>query len=257
MGGKRGKVVYMTNLHSGLVDMLGLRIVRGDYPPGTRIDVDSLEPEFGVSKTAIREALRVIREKGLIDSWPKRGTIVNDRKAWKLLDSDVIMWRRSARRDDDRLLAELSQLRDVIEPAAAKLAAQYRKPEDIEALRRSFAEFEMAGQDVERLAAADQDFHLHLLRATHNELMMRLDVVIVHALNARNRIQHHPGAAWLDPVPDHRRVLDAVEAGDPQAAEAAMKYAIRESDVDLTSGEPVFDEPVARPSFSSDGSTAR
>lgn len=224
--------------------MLGLRIVRGDYPPGARIDVDSLEPELGVSKTAMREALRVIREKGLIDSWPRRGTIVNPRKDWKLLDSDVILWRRSARRDDDRLLAELSQLRDIIEPAAAKLAAQYRQPEDLEALRRSYAEFEASGRDVERLAAADQDFHLNLLRATHNELMMRLDVVVVHALSARNRIQHHPGGHWLDPLPDHKRVLDAIEAGDPKAAEAAMKYAIRESDVDLTSGEPEFEDPI-------------
>ncbi|NUP74254.1 MAG: FadR family transcriptional regulator [Sinomonas sp.] len=231
----------MASLHTELVDMLGLRIVRGDYPPGHRIDVDALEPEFGVSKTAIREALRVIREKGLIDSWPKRGTIVNDRKAWKLLDNDVMMWRRAARRDDDRLLEELSQLRDVIEPAAARLAAQYREPADIEALRRSFSEFANAGRDVERLAAADQDFHINLLRATHNELMMRLDVVIVHALNARNRIQHHPGAEWLDPVPDHQRVLEAVEAGNPVAAEAAMKHAIRESDVDLSSGEPAFE----------------
>lgn len=247
----------MTNLHSELVDMLGLRIVRGDYPPGARIDVDALEPEFGVSKTAIREALRVIREKGLIDSWPKRGTIVNDRTAWKLLDSDVIMWRRSARRDDDRLLAELSQLRDVIEPAAARLAAQSRKPEDIEALTRSFEEFAKAGHDVERLAAADQDFHLNLLRATHNELMMRLDVVIVHALNARNRIQHHPGAHWLDPVPDHRAVLEAVVAGSPDAAEAAMRFAIRESDVDLTSGEPVFDDPAALPGITADKPAAR
>lgn len=247
----------MTNLHSELVDMLGLRIVRGDYPPGTRIDVDSLEPEFGVSKTAIREALRVIREKGLIDSWPKRGTIVNDRAAWKLLDSDVIMWRRSARRDDDRLLAELSQLRDMIEPTAARLAAQHREPADIAALRRSFADFETAGQDVERLTAADQDFHIHLLRATHNELMMRLDVVIVHALNARNRIQHHPGAHWLDPVPDHRRVLEAVEAGDPVAAEAAMRFAIRESDSDLTSGEPLFEEPITLPGLSTDGSSIK
>ncbi|KQQ98283.1 FadR/GntR family transcriptional regulator [Arthrobacter sp. Leaf145] len=239
----------MTNLHSELVDMLGLRIVRGDYPPGTRIDVDSLEPEFGVSKTAMREALRVIREKGLIDSWPRRGTIVNDRKTWKLLDSDVIKWRRSARRDDDRLLAELSQLRDVIEPAAAKLAARFRRAEDLEALKKSFAEFEAAGRDVERLAAADQDFHLNLLRATHNELMMRLDVVIVHALSARNRIQHHPGGHWLDPVPDHKRVLDAVEQGDPEAAEAAMRFAIRESDVDLSHGEPEFETPTGMPAL--------
>ncbi|MCU1574738.1 MAG: transcriptional regulator, GntR family [Micrococcaceae bacterium] len=233
----------MTDLHSELVEKLGLRIVRGDYPSGTRIDVDALEPEFGVSKTAIREALRVIREKGLIDSRPKRGTIVRDRDAWKLLDGDVIMWRRAARRDDDRLLAELAQLRDIVEPAAAKLAALYREQSDLDALKKAFAEFEAAGMDVERLEAADQDFHLQLLRATHNELMMRLDVVVVHAVHARNRIQHHPGAGWLDPVPDHRRVLAAIEAGDPAAAEAAMRYAIRGSNVDLVSGEPPFDQP--------------
>lgn len=231
----------MADLHAELVGKLGLRIVRGDYPPGSRINVDALEPEFGVSKTAIREALRVIREKGLIDSWPKRGTIVKSRDSWKLLDGDVIMWRREAHRDDDRLLTELSQLRDVIEPATARMAAQFRNSADIETLRRSFAEFEAAGQDVGRLAAADREFHRHLLQATHNELMMRLDVVVVHAVDARNRIQHHPGVDWLDPVPDHRRVLDAVEAGDPTRAEAAMRYAIRESDIDLRSGEPPFD----------------
>ncbi|WP_179150739.1 FadR/GntR family transcriptional regulator [Leifsonia sp. NCR5] len=234
----------MADLHAQLVEKLGLRIVRGDYPPGTRIDLDALEPELGVSKTAIREALRVIREKGLIDSWPRRGTIVNNRDSWKLLDGDVIMWRRAARRDDDRLLSELSQLRDVIEPAAARLAAEYRDDDDIAALRTSFAEFEAAGHDVERLAAADLDFHLRLLRSTHNELLMRLDTVVVHALDARNRIQHHPGAGWLDPVPDHRRVLEAVEAGDTVGAEAAMRHAIRESDEDLRSGEPPFETPA-------------
>lgn len=231
----------MADLHAALVDKLGLRIVRGDYPPGSRIDVDALEPEFGVSKTAIREALRVIREKGLIDSRPKRGTIVTDREQWKLLDGDVILWRREARRDDDRLLAELSQLRDVIEPAAARLAAEFRDETDVDALRSAFAAFESAGRNASRLAEADRDFHLTLLRATHNELMMRLEVVVIHALDARNRIQHHPGADWLDPVPDHKRVLDAVEAGDPVAAERAMQHAIRESDDVLRAGEPPFE----------------
>jgi DNA-binding FadR family transcriptional regulator len=231
----------MADLHAALVDKLGLRIVRGDYPPGSRIDVDALEPEFGVSKTAIREALRVIREKGLIDSRPKRGTIVTDREQWKLLDGDVILWRREARRDDDRLLAELSQLRDVIEPAAARLAAEFRDETDVDALRSAFAAFESAGRNASRLAEADRDFHLTLLRATHNELMMRLEVVVIHALDARNRIQHHPGADWLDPVPDHKRVLDAVAAGDPAAAERAMQHAIRESDDVLRAGEPPFE----------------
>lgn len=231
----------MADLHNALVEQLGLRIVRGDWAPGTRVEVDDLAPQLGASKTAMREALRVIREKGMIDSWPKRGTIVRERSAWKLLDSDVIMWRREARRDDDRLLAELSQLRDVIEPASARLAAQHRTPEDIEALRRAFADFEAAGRDVGRLEAADRAFHLRLLEATHNELMVRLDVVVVHALDARNRIQHLPGATWVDPVPDHGRVLQAVIDADPDAAERAMRHAIRESDDDLRSGEPPFD----------------
>ena len=208
----------MADLHANLVGELGLRIVRGDWAPGERIDVDALEPILGASKTAIREALRVIREKGLIDSWPKRGTFVRSRDAWKLLDGDVILWRRAARRDDDRLLSELSQMRDIIEPASARLAAQFRTPEDIAALERAFAEFAAAGEDVNRLESADLEFHRRLLLATHNELMIR-----------------------LDPVPDHRRVLEAVIAGQPDEAEAAMKYALRESDRDLRSGEPPFE----------------
>ncbi len=231
----------VADLHNALVEQIGLRIVRGDWAPGARVEVDDLAPQLGASKTALREALRVIREKGMIDSWPKRGTVVRERSAWKLLDSDVIMWRREARRDDDRLLAELSQLRDVIEPASARLAALHRTDDDVVALQAAFADFEAAGRDVGRLEAADRAFHLRLLQATRNELMMRLDVVVVHALDARNRIQHLPGVTWVDPVPDHRRVLDAVIAGDADGAERAMRHVIRESDDDLRSGEPPFD----------------
>ncbi|MFJ2552275.1 FadR/GntR family transcriptional regulator [Microbacterium sp. NPDC087591] len=228
-------------LHGEVVEQLGLRIVRGDYAPGTRIDVEALEPELGVSKSVVREALRVIREKGLIDSWQKRGTFVTSRESWKLLDTDVMMWRREAQRDDDQLLVDLSQLRDAIEPAAAGLAASHRTAEDLARLDAAFAAFQAAGENVDRLAEADLDFHLLILGATHNELFVRLDTVVIHALSARNRIQHHPGARWHDPVPDHRAVLEAIRQGSVPIAEAAMRYALRESDQDLTSGEPPFD----------------
>lgn len=228
-------------LHGEVVAELGLRIVRSDYPPGSVIDIDGLEPEFGVSKTVIREALRVLAAKGLVDSRPKRGTFVRDRGAWSLLDTDVIMWRRAARRDDDRLLADLSELRDAIEPAAARLAAQRGTADDIARLESAMEAFAAAGQDIDLLVAADLEFHLQLLAATHNELYARLDVVVTHALEARNRIQHRPDAEWRDPVPDHRAVLDAVRAGDGDAAYRAMRYALRESDEDLRAGEPPFD----------------
>ncbi|MFD1714226.1 FadR/GntR family transcriptional regulator [Amnibacterium flavum] len=228
-------------LHGEVVGILGLRIIRGDYPPHSTIDIDGLEPELGVSKTVIREALKVLGAKGLVDSRPKRGTFVRGRDAWSLLDTDIMMWRREAQRDDDRLLADLSELRDAIEPAAARLAATRRTDADIERLESAFEAFAAAGQNVEMLGAADLEFHLTLLQATHNELYAQLDVVITHALEARNRIQHHPDAEWMDPVPDHQAVLDAVRAGDPAAAERAIRHALRDSDEDLRAGEPPFD----------------
>jgi len=228
-------------LHGEVVAELGLRIIRSDYPPGSIIDIDGLEPDFGVSKTVIREALRVLAAKGLVDSRPKRGTFVRDRSAWSLLDTDIMMWRRAAQREDDRLLADLSELRDAIEPAAARLAAQRRTDDDLARLESAMDAFAAAGQDVALLGAADLDFHLQLLAATHNELFAQLDVAITHALEARNRIQHSPQAEWLDPVPDHRAVLDAVRAGDGDRAHEAMRYALRESDEDLRAGEPPFD----------------
>ena len=239
--GQRVAVYPGRGLHGEVVSALGLRIIRSDYPPGSVIDIDALEPEFGVSKTVIREALKVLGAKGLVDSRPKRGTFVRERDAWSLLDSDVMMWRREARREDDRLLADLSELRDAIEPAAARLAALRRTDADLAALEAAFGAFAAAGRDVDHLAAADLEFHLLLLKATHNELYARLDMVVTHALEARNRIQHHPGAAWMDPVPDHQSVLDAVRAADPDSAEKAMRYALRDSDEDLRSGEPPFE----------------
>lgn len=227
-------------IHGEVVARLGLRMIRGDYEPGARIDIDALEAELGVSKTVVREALRVLGAKGLVDSRPKRGTFVRERDAWNLLDTDVMMWRREAQRDDDRLLADLSELRDVIEPAAARLAAQRRTDDDLLQLETAFQRFKDAGQNITKLTAADLDFHLLLLKATHNELYSRLDVMIIHAVSARNRIQHHPGARWLDPVPDHHNVLEAIRNRDDDAAEIAMRHALRDSAIDLRAGEPPF-----------------
>jgi len=228
--------------HGEVVHALGLRVVRGDYPPGEIIDLDALEPDFGVSKSVIREALRVLSAKGLLDSRQRLGTFVRDRTSWNLLDGDVMMWRREAQRDDDMLLADLGELRDVFEPAAARLAAERRTPEDLGALEDALGRLGLAGRDPSAIAAADIDFHIALLQATHNELFARLDVLVTHAVGARDRILHLPGGpAWRDPVPDHLGVLEAVRAGSPAEAFRAMTFLTRESDRDLRSGEPPFD----------------
>jgi DNA-binding FadR family transcriptional regulator len=223
-----------------VVNQLGLRIIRGDYQPGAILDTEQLESEFGVSKTVVRETLRVMGAKGLVDSRPKRGTFVREREAWNLLDSDVMLWRRLAHRDDDMLLADLSELRNFIEPATARLAALRRTDDDLDRLEQAISDLGAAGRDTERLVKADLDFHVLLQQASHNELLVRMDFIVIHAVGARDRILHQAGKKWRDPVPDHLGVLEAVRGGDGDEAYRAMVYLLRESNDDLLAGEPPF-----------------
>jgi GntR family galactonate operon transcriptional repressor len=219
-------------LHGEVVSALGLRIVRGDYAPGSTIEVESLESELGVSKTVIREALRVLGAKGLVDSRPKRGTFVRDRDVWNLLDTDVMLWRREADVTNDTLLTDRSELRNLVEPACARLASLRRTDEDLAKLDAALARMVEASEDADKAVAADLDFHLLMLHASHNELMIRMDVVIIHALGARDRLVHRPGLAWRDSVPDHVVVLEAVRRGDADAAAEAMTTLLHNSSED-------------------------
>jgi GntR family galactonate operon transcriptional repressor len=227
-------------IHGEVVREFGLEIIRGDHPPGSTIDPAELAARFQVSATVVREMLRVMKAKGLVDSRPRSGTFVRSRKDWNLLDGDVMQWRREARHDDDMLLADLAELRDIIEPASARLAALRRTDEDIEDLQAALDAMAAAGRNRDALMAADVRFHLLLLRASHNELLEHMDVLIIHAVRARDRILHQHGRRWTDPMPEHRRVFDAVNDRDGQASFDAMEILLRGSHTDLRSGEPPF-----------------
>jgi DNA-binding FadR family transcriptional regulator len=151
-----------------------------------------------------------------------------------------MQWRREARRDDDMLLADLSELREIMELASCRLAALRRTPEDLEDLSDALDAIREAGRDTTKLMAADVRFHLLLLRATHNELMERLDVLIIHAVGAKDRILHQRGKRWTDPIPEHLRVFNAIKDGDEEGAYNAMLFLLRGADIDLKAGEPPF-----------------
>lgn len=209
-------------LHGQTVREVARRILTGEFPPGATIAVAELETEMDVSRTALREALKVLAAKGLVGARQKRGTFVRDRSDWNLLDADVIRW-QFADRSDDSFLDNLHELRGIVEPASARLAALRRTDADIAALDAALAKMAEAGDDAARAVAADLDFHRALLSATHNELVERMEVLIETGLAARDRLVHgaHPHD---DPVPSHRAVADAVRRGDPNTAELAMRW---------------------------------
>lgn len=225
-------------LHAQVVDTVGHRIVVGELEPGSVLDLGALEAEFGVSHTAMREAIKVLTAKQLLDARPKLGTYVLPRVHWNLLDPDVMAWRDA----DVRLQEELADARVMMEPAAARLAAIRANEADLERLRVAL-ELMGTGLDDARSASddrwddvvdADVEFHAAIASATGNELFERLQRILVPAMRARDKAilpKHHD----VDFIEHHRNVLDAIAARDPERAGEAMINLLAQSRRDLAS----------------------
>ncbi|MEU8300024.1 FadR/GntR family transcriptional regulator [Micromonospora sp. NPDC048909] len=208
-------------VHGQTVEVIARRILSGEIAEGATLNIAALQEELDVSLTALREALKVLTAKGIVDARQKRGTFVRPRADWNLLDGDVIRW-QFADGADPRLLDKLQEVRAIIEPAAARLAAARSTPEDVLALDAALAEMTEAHGDPSAAVAADLTFHRALLAATHNELLVRMEVVMETGLAERDRLVHGRDSDD-DPVPSHRAVVDAIRAGDESAAETAMR----------------------------------
>jgi GntR family transcriptional regulator, galactonate operon transcriptional repressor len=218
-------------VHGQTVEVIAGRILAGQLPEGATLDIPALQVEFGVSLTALREALKVLAAKGLVDARPKRGTFVRPRANWSLLDADVLRW-QFAQQDQPDLLLDLHELRAIVEPGAASLAATRATEADLAALDEALAAMAAAGPDVAAAVAADLAFHRALLAATHNELLLRMEVVIETGLAERDRMVHGAQDTVDDPVPSHRAVVEAIRRGRPQAAERAMHRLLQKAVAD-------------------------
>ncbi|MEH1123166.1 FadR/GntR family transcriptional regulator [Micromonospora sp. CPCC 206061] len=232
-------------LNGDVVEVLGRRILSGEFADGQTLDVPGLERELDISRTVLREALRVLKAKGLVDARPKRGTFVLPRSEWRLLDPDVVRWQFEGR-DDSQFLDDLAEVRGIIEPASARLAALRRTDEDVAALELAIGRMAAAARGDGNAVDADVAFHRALLAATHNELLVRMEVVLETGLAARDRLVH--GAVQDDdPTPAHAAVLSAVRDRDPEAAGAAASTLLAKSLLDIekvraaNSGVPVGD----------------
>ncbi|MEU8001207.1 FCD domain-containing protein [Catellatospora sp. NPDC049111] len=207
-------------VHGQTVEIIAGRILAGEIAEGSTINLAALQEELDISLTVMREALKVLTAKGLVDARPKRGTFVRPRAAWNLLDADVIRW-QFAGGADASLLDQLHEVRAIMEPAAARLAAARATDDDLAALDAALAQMADAQDDPAAAVAADLNFHRALLHAAHNEWLERMKVVMETGLAERDKLvhgaQHHD-----DPVPSHQAVVAAIRARDAAAAERAM-----------------------------------
>jgi GntR family galactonate operon transcriptional repressor len=208
-------------LHGQVVHEIGARIVRGELAPGDPLPgEDELARSFGGSRTVLREAVKVLAAKGLVEARPRTGTRVRPRRDWNLLDPDVLAWRLEGE-PDASFFRDLAELRQVVEPAAARVAAERAPADVVERMAVSFAEMEAALDDVEAYIEADVRFHAAFLESCGNELLEQLGSTLREVFRASRTLTTSVPGSSRRTLPLHRRVADAIGAHDARGAERA------------------------------------
>jgi DNA-binding FadR family transcriptional regulator len=218
------------NLHGQIVHTLGRRILRGDIQPGDALQAGSA---MAASRTALREAIKVLAAKGLVEAKPKIGTRVTPRESWNLLDPDVMAWEHDEA-PRPAFLRKLTEVRAVIEPQAAAFAATRAGRADVTALDAAFADMAAAvnrrdGVDFGAFDEADMRFHLAIVRASGNELLEQVTRVVYSALAVSFRTTSRlPGSARRA-LPKHRAILRAIVGRQPERARTAMERLVSDT----------------------------
>jgi len=201
---------------------LGVRIVSGSLRAGCVLESEAeASARLKVSRAAYREAIRILIAKGMVRSRPKTGTSISDRSEWHLLDPDVLSWIFQSEPDYD-LICRLFELRKMIEPAAAALAAERRTSRHLKAMASALGAMRMAKTVDKEWRDADEQFHAELLDASSNMFLVSLTASINTAMSWSTIYKQRDGPLKRDPVPDHKRVYQAIASSDPVAAREAM-----------------------------------
>lgn len=226
------KKVESRGLHEGVIEEIGRRIISGEFAPGSALPSEAeLCQALAVSRTALREALRVLAAKGLLEAKRKIGTSVRPAECWNYLDADILSWQLQSQ-DADPVIGELYELRHLIEPLAASLAAKNAKASDISVLRNAYRDMELAGDDGEQIKIPDMLFHRAIIQASGNRLFSSLAHVIGAALAINFDLVSRAPRGQKHSMPAHRQVLEAIANHDAPAARLAMQKLIEDSQQD-------------------------
>ena len=221
-----------SRVHARLAAAMGELILNGTYPPGSLLPNEAeWGRRFNASRTAVREAIKTLNGKGLLVSRPKIGSRVEPRERWNLLDRDVMAWHRAAM-DEATFLMSLQEVRRILEPGVAVLAAARRSAGQLQALESALAAMRSATSPGE-MVKADVEFHLRLLAAANNELLAPFAIIIEQALAAMfdytTRHTAHPEVV----LPLHTHVVKAIAAQSQERARQAMTALLDDTDAIL------------------------
>jgi|SRR5581483_693732 len=239
----KGQTYPRRGLHGAVVHEIGIRILRGELKPGDLLPTEEQLADGGnltVSRTVLRETIKVLAAKGLVESRPKTGTRVRPRTAWNLIDPDVLAWRLETK-PDRQFFQDLIEIRRILEPEIARLAATRATDEEVDALEAAFREMEAAWPAVDAYLEPDLRFHAIMLAACHNELLEQMATILRGVWRPLFTTASTP-PVMERALPLHGAIVDAIRARDADASELAMLVLIDDTagaiEMNVSNGTP-------------------
>lgn len=210
---------------------IGRRIVSGQYLPGDTLPTEpKIQEEFGVSRTAVREAIRLLSAKGLTTSRPKIGTRVRPTVDWNMLDPEVLRWQVD-QNPTQEFIQDLFEMREIIEPAASSRAAERATPTHVKILQTALESLQNEPRGSTKQIKADIDFHMGILDASRNPMLRSVGAMIQSALSITFTLSWR--AMREDALLQHRDVFEAIRDRRPDEAFMAMRRLLRSSKGDV------------------------
>ena len=211
----------ISTMSAQVARIIGTRIASGEFRPGDTLPIESeLCQAYGVSRSTIREAVKNLAAKRLVEVSPKVGTRVLPFADWNLLDQDVLSWRLNAQ-FDERIVEDLYEMRQCFEPRACFLAARDGSAEDLDRIRRRYADLVAMLNQPALAAGAETEFHLAIIAATHNGLFVTIGGAVKTALRVSFSLTQR-SAKTTDLAP-YEAVLSAILERRGEAAAEAMR----------------------------------
>lgn len=218
--------------HVAVSKKLGISIVTGQFPPGTVLPGEiEIAEQLGVSRSVVREALRMLAARGLLVSKPKTGTRVKERQDWNLLDPILLEWMFEGV-PPPGFVRNLFELRMIVEPAAAELAAKKKNARQLSAMGHALERMAKHKLDSVEGQLADQQFHALILEATGNELLINLSASIGAAVRWTTYFKFRSAKKPRDSINEHRDLFEAIANGDAQKARDVAIALIDKAEMD-------------------------
>jgi GntR family transcriptional regulator, transcriptional repressor for pyruvate dehydrogenase complex len=226
--------VQTTKLFEQITEQIEQQILRGDLQSGDRLPTErELAEQFHASRTAVREAMKILAQKGLLEMRPGRGTIVINGTSQALRDSLGLML-RVAQVDSAR---ELVEVREILEPEIAALAAVRATERDVVDLREAVETMDAHLHDADAFISADNFFHQVLAKATQNALVLTLMDPIMELLSEQRKQIFFVDGGPLRGQFHHKQLLDAVGSHDSEAARNAMRAHLQQVRADVSAAQ--------------------